>query len=294
MTLTQGRTRGTASGLFALAVLCVSVGSIFIRLAAAPPLAIAFYRISLAALLIAPFTVSSAVRSWPGLSLRRRLAVTASGVALGVHFATWIASLSYTSVAASVLLVNTAPVFTLAFSRLVLGEAIAPSVAAAMAVALVGASLIAAADWAQSAASLLGSALAIAGAVTLSAYHVIGRGLRDALPLPAYVLCVWAGAAATLGILVAIAGVPVTGYPTRTLGWLLALAVVPTVIGHGLVNLSLRAFSAPTVGLFLLGEPVAAAGLAFAVFGERPGVLTLSGGLLVVTALVIVVRSEAA
>jgi len=281
-------------GLLALAVLCVSVGSIFIRLAAAPPLAVAFYRITLATLLIAPFAVGSAAHAWPVLSSRRRLAMIASGVALGLHFATWIASLSFTSVAASVLLVNTAPLFTLAFSRLVLGETVAPAVAAAMAVALVGAALIAAADWAQSTASLLGSGLAVAGAVMLSAYHVIGRGLRDALPLPAYVLCVWAGAAATLGLLVGVAGVPITGYPARTFAWLLALAVVPTVLGHGLVNLSLRAFPAPTVGLFLLGEPVAAAALAYAVFGERPGALTLAGGVLVVAALAIVVRSEAA
>jgi drug/metabolite transporter (DMT)-like permease len=281
-------------GLLALAVLCVSVGSIFIRLAAAPPLAVAFYRIGLATLLIAPFAGGSAARAWPALSPRRRLGVIASGVALGLHFATWIASLSFTSVAASVLLVNTAPIFTLAFSRLVLRETVAPAVAVAMAVALIGAALIAAADWADSATSLLGSGLAIAGAVTLSAYLVIGRGLRDALPLPAYVVSVWATAAATLGILVAVAGVPITGYPARTLAWLLALAVVPTVLGHGLVNLSLRAFPAPTVGLFLLGEPVAAAALAYAVFDERPGALTLAGGTLVVAALAIVVRGEAA
>ena len=281
-------------GLLALAVLCVSVGSIFIRLAAAPPLAVAFYRIGLATLLIAPFAAGSAARAWPALSGRRRLAMVASGVALGLHFATWIASLSFTSVAASVLLVNTAPLFTLAFSRLVLKEAVTPAVTIAMAVALAGAALIAAADWADSAASLLGAGLAVAGAVTLSAYHVIGRGLRDALPLPAYVVSVWACAAATLAVLVAVAGVPIAGYPARTLAWLLALAVVPTVLGHGLVNLSLRAFPAPTVGLFLLGEPVAASALAFAVFGERPGALTLAGGALVVAALAIVVRGEAA
>jgi drug/metabolite transporter (DMT)-like permease len=69
--------------------------------------------------------------------------------------------------------------------------------------------------------------------------------------------------------------------------------VVPTVLGHGLVNRSLRAFPAPTVGLFLLGEPVAAAALAYAVFDERPAALTLAGGALIVAALAIVVRSEA-
>ena len=280
--------------LLAVAVLCISVGSIFVRFAAAPPLVVAFFRIAIATLVIAPFAAGSAARAWPGLPSRQRLAIAGSGLALGLHFATWIASLSYTSVAVSVLLVNTAPLFTLAVSRLVLGEAATPAVTVAMGLALAGATLIAAADWASSPASLAGSALALAGAVTLSAYHVIGRGLRDALPLPAYVVCVWAGAAVTMAVLVAASGVPVTGYPARTYGWLAALALIPTVAGHGLVNLSLRAFPAPTVGLFLLGEPVAAAALAYGFFGERVGAVTLAGGVLVLAALGIVVRSETA
>ena len=280
-------------GLLALAVLCVSVGSILVRLAAAPPLAVAFYRIAFATLIVLPFTMGAAARAWPALSARHRLVVAASGIALGLHFGTWIASLAYTSVAASVLLVNTAPLFTLAFSRVVLGEAVSPAVALAMAVAFAGAACIAAADWAGPAGSVTGAVLALAGAVTLSAYHVIGRGLRDALPLRAYVLAVWGGAAATLGALVLVFGVSLD-LPARAFGWLVALAVVPTVMGHGLVNLSLRKVPAPTVGLFLLGEPLGASVLAFALFGERPGPLTVFGGALVLAALAIVVRSEAA
>ena len=105
--------------------------------------------------------------------------------------------------------------------------------------------------------------------MTLSLYHVIGRGLREALPLSAYVFGVWATAAATLAVLAAVARSPVFGYPLRTFGLFLALALVPTVIGHGLVNRSLRRIPAPTVGLFLLGEPIAAV---------RPGLPRLRGG----------------
>jgi drug/metabolite transporter (DMT)-like permease len=281
-------------GLLILAVLCVSVGSIFVRLAGAPALAVAFNRIFLASLVVAPFAAPSLVRAWPAVSARHRLVLLASGVSLGVHFATWIASLSFTSVAASVLLVNTAPLFTLFFSWWFLGERASTAVLIAMGVALTGAALIAAGDWDGGTASLKGAVLAVAGAVTLSLYHVIGRGLRDALPLPAYVLGVWATAAATLAVLAAAARVPVFGYPRRTFGLFLALAVVPTVIGHGLVNRSLRRIPAPTVGLFLLGEPIAAAILAYAVFGETPGALTIAGGVLVLTALALVVRSEGA
>jgi drug/metabolite transporter (DMT)-like permease len=198
-------------------------------------------------------------------------------------------------VAASVLLVNTAPLFTLFFSWWFLGERAAKAVLVAMAVALGGAALIAAGDWGDGGtASLKGDALALAGAVTLSLYHVIGRGLRDALPLSAYVLGVWSTAAATLAVLAASARVPVFGYPARTFALFLALAVVPTVIGHGLVNRSLRHIPAPTVGLFLLGEPIAASILAYAVFGEMPGLLTIAGGVLVLAALALVVRSEGA
>jgi drug/metabolite transporter (DMT)-like permease len=280
-------------GLLILAVLCVSVGSIFVRLAAAPALAVAFNRIFLASVVVAPFAAPSLGRAWPTLSSRRRLILLASGISLGVHFATWIASLSYTSVAASVLLVNTAPLFTLFFSWWFLGERASKAVLVAMAVALAGAALIAAGDWGDGGtASLKGDALALAGAVTLSLYHVIGRGLRDALPLSAYVLGVWSTAAATLAVLAASARVPVFGYPARTFALFLALAVVPTVIGHGLVNRSLRHIPAPTVGLFLLGEPIAASILAYAVFGEMPGLLTIAGGVLVLAALALVVRSE--
>jgi len=280
-------------GLLILAVLCVSVGSIFVRLAAAPALAVAFNRIFLASAVVAPFAAPSLVRAWPAVSARHRLVLLASGISLGVHFATWIASLSYTSVAASVLLVNTAPLFTLFFSWWFLGERASKAVLIAMAVALTGAALIAAGDWGDGgAASLKGDALAVAGAVTMSLYHVIGRGLRDALPLPAYVLGVWSTAAATLAVLAATAHVPVFGYPPRTFALFLALAVVPTVIGHGLVNRSLRHIPAPTVGLFLLGEPIAASILAYAVFGENPGALTIAGGVLVLAALALVVRSE--
>ena len=140
-----------------------------------------------------------------------------------------------------------------------------------MAVALAGAALIAAGDWADRRRPCRAPASPSRGRSRCPLYHVIGRGLREALPLPAYVLGVWATAAATLAVLARAAGAPFTGLPPRTFAGLLALALVPTVAGHGLVNRSLRRFPAPTVGLFLLGEPVAAAPLAYARLRRAPG-----------------------
>jgi len=276
-----------------LAVLFVSVGSILVRLAAAPALAVSFYRVALASLILLPFAARDARRSWPRLSRKHRLLLLVAGVALALHFATWIASLSYTTVASSVLLVNTAPLFAIVLSRVFLHEKPPLAVQVATPVAFGGAALIALGDWTGSPGSLLGNALAVAGAVTLAAYQVVGRGLRDALPLNAYILAVWTTAAVTLAAFAGSSGVLLGAYPKRT--WLLfvALAVVPTLGGHGLANKSLRALSAPTVGLFLLGEPVIAAFLAWLLFHETPGPSTLVGGAVVLAALGFVLARRA-
>ncbi|HVQ30463.1 MAG TPA: DMT family transporter [Vicinamibacteria bacterium] len=271
-----------------LAVAFVSVGSVLVRLAQAPPLAVAFYRVTFATLLIAPLAWPDARRSLGSLSSRSRLLLVASGIALALHFATWIASLSYTSIASSVLLVNTAPIFAVILSRLFLHERVSGAVLAAIALAIVGAGLIALGDWGRSPSSLGGNLLAVAGAVTLAAYHVVGRGLRDTLPLYAYVLSVWGIAALTLAVIVRAFGTPFAPYPARTFLVLLTLGLVPTVLGHGLVNRALRSLPAPTVGLFLLGEPIGASILAFFLFHEVPSGSTMLGGLVVLMAMALV------
>lgn len=268
-----------------LAVLFVSFGAVLVRLAAAPALAVSFYRVALASLLVLPFARREAPRAFAGLDRRQRALLVGSGVALALHFATWIASLSYTSIASSVLLVNTAPLFAIALSRLFLREKAPAVVLVATPIALAGAALIAFGDWTGAPGSLRGNLLAVAGAVTVAAYQVIGRGLRDALPLHAYVLGVWSTAAATLALLALALGVPLAPFPPRTWLVFLALALVPTIGGHGLVNKSLRSLPAPTVGLFLLGEPLGASLLALVLFGEVPGPWTLAGGAVVLAAL---------
>lgn len=275
-----------------LGVACVSTGSILVRLAQAPALAVSFQRVFLASLLLLPFALRPLATTWPLLGRHQRSALVGCGVALAIHFATWIASLSYTTVAASVLLVNTAPLFSIALSRLFLRESVSQRVVLATLLALGGATLVALADWGQSPQSIVGNGLALAGAAALSVYHVIGRGLRAALPLNAYVLAVWAAAALTLGGIASVAAVPLWSYPPRTVAVFLALALLPMLGGHGLVNLSLRALPAPTVGLFLLGEPVGATLLALVLFGEVPGALTIVGGSVVLGALALVVTGS--
>jgi drug/metabolite transporter (DMT)-like permease len=281
-----GRARRYAPLL--LAVACISFGSIFVRLAQAPALTVSFYRMFLASLLLAPFALPSAITAWRALGLHQALLLLGSGVALALHFATWIASLSLTSVAASVLLVDMTPVFTLLLAWMALREPPTLRLVAAVGLAIAGAASIATGDSAAGPAPLRGDLLALAGAASLAVHHVIGRGLRSALPLGAYVLGVWVIAALVLASLAVGSRVPLSGYPPRTLAALLALALVPTLLGHGLINRSLRTVPAAVVGLFLLGEPLGASILAYVLFREVPSSSTVIGGSLVMGALALV------
>jgi drug/metabolite transporter (DMT)-like permease len=291
----QSRVSGSTSPylLLGLAILCVSFGSILVQLAQAPFLAVAFYRTGFATLFLFPFAWPQARASWPTLPRRSWLLMLAAGAALALHFATWIASLSFTSVAASVLLVNTTPIFSLVLGRIVLGERASASVVAGTGLALCGTAIIVHDDIAAGSAPLRGDLLALAGALTLSLYHLIGRGLRNALPLSAYVLGVWSSAACVLALLAAAFGAPFTGHTPRAWLCFIGLALVPTLAGHGLVNRALRHLPAPTVGLFMLGEPVGATLLALLVLGQRPSAATLAGGAVVLTALVFVASRQA-
>jgi drug/metabolite transporter (DMT)-like permease len=243
---------------------------------------------AIASLLLSPFASAGARRSWPRLPARPRLLLAASGIALALHFATWIASLSHTSVAASVLLVNTAPLFAIGLSLVFLREKPSAVVQIAILLAMVGAAVIALGDRDASPASLFGNLLAVAGAATLATYQVIGRGLRATLPLDAYMLAVWGTATLTLAALMAAFGTRFAPFPPKTWLAFAALAVVPTLGGHGLTNRALRSLPAPTVGLFLLGEPVIASVLAMLLFGETPSASTLVGGAIVLVALALV------
>jgi drug/metabolite transporter (DMT)-like permease len=272
-------------GPLLVAVVAVSFGSILVRLAHAPAIAVAFYRMAFAALLLAPVVLRGGLQASPGLTRRSRLLLAASGLALALHFATWIASLTYTSVSASVLLVNTAPLLTLVLSWIFLHEPPSLGLVGALVVALGGVALIATDDLGRGSSALTGDLLALAGAASLSVHHVLGRGLRSALPLGPYVLSVWSMAALALALLAVVSGTPLTGLRPHSLAILLALAVVPTLIGHGLINRSLRVLPATTVGLFLLGEPVGASALAFVLFHEVPSLRVLGGGALILLAL---------
>lgn len=278
-----------------IGVLAASTASPIIRLAQAGEvnsLAIAAWRLTLASLILAPITLTTRREELRALRRRDWLLMVGSGIMLAVHFATWISSLAYTSVAASVVLVSTSPLFVGLGSFLVLRERLSRPLVVGLVIATVGSVVIGMDDWGQGTHRLTGDLLALAGAVSVAVYFLIGRRLRARLSLLAYVFPVYATAAVTLMIVAALAGVRLKGYPALQWLWLLLLALGPQITGHSSLNWALRHLPATYVTLAVLGEPIGSSILAWIILGEVPGLVTVLGGALVLAGIAIASRPE--
>lgn len=268
-----------------VAVMAMSWGGPLVRYATAPPLVVAAWRVAFSVVLIVGVVLARdggrAIRSLPA---RDWLAGVAAGVLLAGHFWSWIASLSFTTVASSVVLVNTQPVFVALLSVFFLGERPVGRQWAGIGVAVAGAAVIGWGDFVGGPRPLAGDLLAVAGAIFVSAYYVIGRRLRQQLDLWSYVAVVYGVAAVILlGAAGVHPGVALTGYPARDWLVFLALAAGPMMIGHTGANYALRYVRAYVANLALLGEPIGATLLAWWLpgIGERPSVQLVLGGALV-------------
>ncbi len=215
-----------------------------------------------------------------------------SGVFLTIHFTTWIASLSLTSVASSVVLVQSAPVFVAIGSTLFLGEKPARLMITGILVTLAGSVLIGFHDFRLDGTSLAGNLLAVSGAIGAAGYIIAGRNLRRHLDTFTYVAAVYAISAVLLLLLAAGTGTPLTGFHGRTYLLLLAIAVFPQIIGHTAFNWGLEHLSATTISIILLGEPVGASILALFLLGEPLGIGRVTGGGVILCGVALVLLAE--
>lgn len=259
------------------AVVSVSTAAIFIRLADAPPLTVAAYRLGLAALLFRTLAGSGLIHEIRGLRRATLLALLGAGALLAAHFGVWIASLSHTTLVNSVVIVATQPLFAALLSWWWIGERPGARVWAGMVLALLGCGVLAGGG-----SPAAGDLLALAGAITAAAYLTLGRRLRGAMALARYLAAVHMAAAVLILPIAAVAG-PLWGLRPGTLLWLVALAAIPSLCGHGLLNYAVRRAPSYVVSLAILGEPIGAALLAWPVFGELPSGRALAGGALILT-----------
>ncbi|GBF34528.1 permease [Desulfocucumis palustris] len=273
-------------------VLAAAFSSIFTKLADAPPLIIAFYRMLFTVLILTPFVVKNGIRQIKEMKGGDLGLACLAGVFLALHFSFWITSLNYTSIASSTVLVTLQPLFVISGGYLFYGEKIAPRGAGGAVLALAGSLLIGIGDFQIGGKALLGDLLAFAGGFFVAGYVLIGRGLRNRLELIPYVYVVYTATAALLFLgNAAVYSDPLGPYPAMTWLWFAALALIPTIMGHTVFNWALRYVKAAVVSVSILGEPVGATILAFFIFGQVPGMLQLIGGLSILLGLALFISS---
>ena len=273
----------------AVAVVAVSTSAILIEWSRAPSIVKALYRVAFTVCLLLPVALGrasdrAAVRR---LSPRDVLVAVGAGLALTVHFAAWFESLRWTSVAASVTLVQAQPLFVVAGAWAILDERVTRRTVLGILLALAGMGVMSAADVVLGTATLtgerplFGNLLAVLGAVTAAEYVLVGRSLRQRLPLLPYVLVVYASCALALLVATLARGHPLLGYPPREYLLFLGMAVGPGLFGHTVINWALAHVESSVVSVSLLGEPVGSTLLAVLLLAEYPTAMTLVGGAIV-------------
>lgn len=283
----------TRWGVLVTGILAISTGSVLVRLAPAPALAIGAWRLLLATLLLTPCALPAGRREWARLDARDWRNLSLAGVALAIHFATWITSLGMTSVASSVILVSTNPIWVGLATHFWLGERAGSRTVWAIVLAMVGTVVISFGDIELSQRALLGDGLALVGAIAGSAYLLLGRSVRRKLSTVAYVWPCYGLCGLLLLAMAIIAGQPLGGYPLATYGLLALLAIGPQILGHSSFNWALGYFTPVFVTLALLCEPIGATLLAWLMLGESPQPTAVLGGVLIIVGVYVASTREA-
>lgn len=290
-----------------VSVLAASTGALLIRLAQqeAPSLVVAAYRLGLGTLFLAPFALTKYRGEIKQLRRKDWMLSVLSGLLLALHFGSWISSLEYTSVASSVVLVSMSPLIVAVLSTLILREPLSRLAWIGLAVALVGSVVVAFSDQigigeldlarlltSGGGKSMLGNVLALAGAVFVSGYLIIGRNLRARLPFIPYTFLVFGTAALVLVLGAFAAGQEFGGYQPMTYLWFAALGLIPQILGHAGFNWALKYLPASFVAIALLGEPIGASLLALLILKEIPTITEVIGGIMILFGIYLAARRK--
>jgi len=274
-------------------IFAVSTASILIRSAlddGVPPLVIAAYRLTFAALILTPIVLRSRRAELRHLNRRDWRWAVLSGLFLALHFAAWISSLDYTTVTSSVVLVTTGPIWVALLSWLIWRERLTRSVVVGLIIAVLGGMLVGLSDsggLGLGGTQLWGDFLALAGAWFVAGYLLIGRQLRDRMSLLTYIYIVYGTAAMWLIGLAVLSGASFTQlpngqpYPASAYVWMLLLAILPQLVGHSSYNYALRFLPPTYVAIVALAEPIGSSILAFVLLREVPAPLTILGAIVI-------------
>ncbi len=291
-------------------VVAVSTAAIFIRFAqqeGSPSIVIAAARLTIASLVLAPFALTRYRSDLHTLSKQEWILALLSGLFLALHFGTWITSLEYTSVASSVVLVSTTPLWVAILAPLVLRERLGIAAGIGLILALSGGTIVGLSDtctWQSGAVTCpplqsffagraaLGDLLALTGAWMAAGYILAGRKLRSKMELIPYVFIVYGMAAIVLIVIMLGLRESPVGLPPLVYLWFILLALVPQLLGHSTFNWALKYLPASFVSVALLGEPVGSTILAYFIFQEQPGWTKIGGAVLILIGIWMASRGE--
>ena len=276
-------------------VLFTSQSSIYVRLSEAPALAIAANRMVIVSLLLLPFFFHERLverkkeRYIPAKTL---LLCVVSGLFLAVHFATWIYSLEFTTIASATVIVNTHPLFVVLLGFFLLRERITKRSLALLLVIIAGSVLLSVGDVSVGRTALKGDLYSLVGAATIACYMVVGRYVRRSLSARSYTFLVYSSSAAGLLLVAFVTGTRLFGYSYVEYLIFGALALFCTIFGHSLFNWALKYVKTATLATLVLAEPIFATILGFIIFNELPPALTFAGASIMLVGLILFVREE--
>lgn len=276
------------------AIFSISTASIFIRFAQSdvPSLVIAAYRLTLAALVTAAFLRARHITEIKNLTSSQWLLILLSGLFHALHFATWITSLEKTSIASSVVLVTTTPIWVAVISPFLLEEKISRKAAFYLGIAFIGSLVVTLGSTcsfflgrfsclpslSSGLKSLQGNLLALIAAWLDAAYILAGKKIRGHISTISYTMVIYLVASILLISLCFVFKLPLTGFKSTSFLWLVLLAIIPQLCGHSVINQVLGILPASIVSIALLGEPLGTSILALIFMGITPSWLELIGG----------------
>lgn len=277
--------------LLLIGIGAVSTAAPLIAAAAAPALAIAFWRNALGSAVVVPAALLRRRRELALLTRRERLLAFAAGVLLAVHFGTWIPALEFTTVATTAALTSTQPVWTALLAR-IRGQQVSVRAWAGIGLALVGVGMLGGADLAVAGPALIGDVLALAGGIAGAGYVTLGGQVRQSVSTTGYTAICYSLAAVLLLLVCVALGQQLTGYPATA--WLMILAVTggAQLLGHSIFNRVLASTGATMVSLAMLLEVPGAALIAAAWLGQVPSLSTLSAILILLAGVALVVTTR--
>ncbi|WP_099156481.1 DMT family transporter [Virgibacillus ndiopensis] len=275
-----------------IGVIAVSSSAVLVKLAdSSPAPIIANYRLLFAVIIMAPYIFIKNRHEFRLIQKRDWVLCILAGIFLACHFILWFESLNYTSVASSVVLVTLQPIFAFLGTYLFFKERFSPGAVISMVIALLGSVIISWGDFQISGMALFGDILALLGAVTVTAYFLLGQNVRKRLSLMTYTFVVYGISSITLILYNIILQNPFFGYPADNWWAFLALAIIPTFFGHTLFNWAIKWVSTSTISMGIVFEPIGASILAYFILDEQITGSQWLGGTIVLSGLFLFIMS---